>query len=115
MPGKNKRAKYIRQLEEEKKKKTASTDTPSQTVSHMQIEQERLQTPFIVLSAKKDHTANVPVLPPTPQEKEPIAPKEKPQPVEEQVKKEPATTGGLKEGQFQEFKLPKGIPKKKKT
>ncbi len=50
-PGKNKVEKKIKQRQEEQRKRgMSSTDTPLMTVQAMQMEQERTQSPFIVLS-----------------------------------------------------------------
>ncbi|PRP87742.1 hypothetical protein PROFUN_02442 [Planoprotostelium fungivorum] len=58
-PSKNTQARRMRQLEEQQKKmKMSSTDTPLQTVSAMQKEQERTQSAFVVLSkGNNTHTA----------------------------------------------------------
>jgi len=50
-PGKNKQEKRIKQQQEEQRKRgMSSTDTPLRTVQAMQMEQERTQSPYIVLS-----------------------------------------------------------------
>jgi len=58
-PSKNTQTRRMRQLEEQQKKmKMSATDTPLQTVSAMQQEQERTQTPYVVLSKGNNaHTA----------------------------------------------------------
>mmetsp|Transcript_18123 Transcript_18123/g.25359 ORF Transcript_18123/g.25359 Transcript_18123/m.25359 type:complete len:741 (-) Transcript_18123:40-2262(-) len=108
-PGKNKQAKRMRQMEQEMaKSKMSSTDTPLNTVAKLQAEQERTQQPFVILSGKPlgSDTSHHDV----------------PKPVKTQEKSEGtpapkrpittvAPTGGVKQGDFKEFKL--NAPNKK--
>jgi U4/U6.U5 tri-snRNP-associated protein 1 len=50
-PGKNKQEKRLKQIQEEMRRRNmSSTDTPLMTVQAMQQEQERTQSPYIVLT-----------------------------------------------------------------
>jgi len=107
-PGKKKIEKQMKQLEEERRQKEMNaTDTPRHALSAIQAEQERLQSPFIVLSrpstilSKSDE-------PPTTLSKSSAVGTLKPSRGLSELE------GGLKEGEFKEFRLSIGKGQAKK-
>lgn len=112
LPGKNKVAKRMKQLEEEMKRKALNTDSTIMTATAMQREQERTQVPYIVLSSGKgsgaepqyDELKEVNIQKGiASEENEAFAPQEhEPSQTTEQP---PQTQGGFKEGEFRQFKI----------
>jgi len=114
-PGKNKQEKKLRQFQEEQRKRgMSSTDTPLMTVKAMQMEQERTQSPFIVLSGPS--ISKLPSMPLKPRSTSPTGTKS-PTPMtahfQEEIAVPTAPTNPTElQGSFHEFKL---ATKKQKT
>jgi len=100
-PGKNKQEKRLKQyMEEQKRASMSSTDTPLMSVAAMQAEQEKLQTPYIVISGSN---LKLPAASVTELKELPLQKGNQTAPV----------TGGRLEGEFHEFKFGKPGAKKK--
>jgi len=134
VPGKNKREKRMRQLEQERKRASmGSTDTPLGTIEAIRKEMEKSQTPFIVLSGKSSSTSQSSVpLGKTLISKEGAKSKDSTTKLSESNNEDTAKTnnnsnnnnisnnsssstkptGGFQPGQFREFKLNIGNKKK---